>query len=82
MAGVGNERVKTLALLVFILPVSWRICTAQHQKKEFHTISVRESDSCSVVSDSLRPTDYTVHGILQARTLQWVAVPFRESSHF
>ena len=52
------------------------------RKKEFHTISVRESDSRSVVSDSLRPTDYTVHGILQARTLGWVAVPFRGSSHF
>jgi len=24
--------------------------------------------------------DYTVHGVLQARTLEWVAVPFRESS--
>ena len=29
------------------------------------------------------PMDYTVHGILQARTLQWVAFPFsRESSQF
>ena len=27
------------------------------------------------------PMDYTVHGILQARTLEWVAFPFsRESS--
>ena len=27
------------------------------------------------------PMDYTVHGILQARILEWVAVPFsRESS--
>ena len=27
------------------------------------------------------PTDYTVHGILQARILEWVAFPFsRESS--
>ena len=24
--------------------------------------------------------DSTVHGVLQARTLEWVAVPFRESS--
>ena len=22
------------------------------------------------------PTDYTVHGILQARILEWVAIPF------
>ena len=42
--------------------------------------------SCSVVSDSLRPMDYslpgsTVHGLLQARLLEWVAISFsRESS--
>ena len=34
------------------------------------------SESCSVMSDSLCPMDYTVHGILQARILAWVAVPF------
>ena len=32
--------------------------------------------SCSVVSNSLR----IVHGILQARILEWVAFPFRASS--
>ena len=38
-----------------------------------------ESESCSVVSDSLRPMDY---GILQARILEWVSFPFsRKSSH-
>ena len=26
------------------------------------------------------PTDYTVHGILQARILEWVAVPFSRGS--
>ena len=31
------------------------------------------SESHSVVSDSLRPHDYMVHGILQARILEWVA---------
>ena len=29
--------------------------------------------SCLTVCD---PVDYTVHGILQARILEWVAVPF------
>ena len=29
-----------------------------------------ESESCSVMSESLRPIDYTVHGILQARILK------------
>ena len=45
-----------------------------------------ESVSCSVVSDSLRPcglkpASSSVHGILQTRILEWVAVPSsRESS--
>ena len=39
-----------------------------------------ESESRSVVSDSLRPMDYTVHGILQAIILGWVAFPFSKGS--
>ena len=33
-----------------------------------------------MVSDSLWPGDYTVHGILQARILEWVAFPFSRGS--
>ena len=47
-----------------------------------------ESVSRSVVSDSLQPRGYSsqpgssVHGILKARILEWVAIPFsRGSSH-
>ena len=33
------------------------------------------------MSNSFNPMDYTVHGILQTRILEWVAIPFsRESS--
>ena len=40
-----------------------------------------ESESCSVVSDSLEPHGlHTVHGILQARILEWVAFPFSRGS--
>ena len=39
-------------------------------------IEVKWGESCSVVSDSLRPMDYIVQGILQARILEWVAFPF------
>ena len=35
-----------------------------------------ENESCSVLSDSFRPMDSRVHGILQARILKWVAFPF------
>ena len=41
---------------------------------------VKWSESCSVLSDSLWPLGYTVHGILQARTLGWVAFPFSRGS--
>ena len=37
--------------------------------------------SCSVVSDFCDPMDYTVHGILQARTLEWVVFPFSRGSY-
>ena len=39
-----------------------------------------ESESRSVILDSLRPMDYTVHGILQARILEWVTFPFSRGS--
>ena len=39
-----------------------------------------ESETCSVMSSSLWPMDYTVHGILQARILEWVASPFSKGS--
>ena len=35
--------------------------------------TVKVAQSCLTLCD---PMDYTVHGILQARTLEWVAVPF------
>ena len=38
--------------------------------------SENETESCSVVSDFWDPMDYTVHGILQARILEWVVFPF------
>ena len=40
--------------------------------------SANERESRPIMSDSLRPDpmDYTVHGILQARILEWVALPF------
>ena len=32
------------------------------------------------MSNSLQPYDYRVHGILQARILEWVAFPFSRGS--
>ena len=41
---------------------------------------ISQSESCSVVSDSFNYMDYTVHGILQVRILEWVVVPFCRGS--
>ena len=48
--------------------------------KEGHYIIIKGSihqvsENCSVVS-LCNPMDYIVHGILQARILEWVAFPF------
>ena len=41
-------------------------------------VCVKVTQSCPTLCD---PMDYTIHGILQARILEWVAFPFsRESS--
>ena len=38
---------------------------------------VKVAQSCLTLCD---PMDYTVHGVLQARILEWVAFPFSEGS--
>ena len=38
-----------------------------------YLIKVKVTQSCPTLCD---PVDYTVHGILQARILEWVAFPF------
>ena len=48
-------------------------------------MSLPKNISCSVVSNIWNPMDYnppgsSVHGVLQARTLEWVAVPFFRGS--
>ena len=43
----------------------------------FHEVKVKVAQSCLTLCD---PMDYTVHGILQARILEWVTVPFSSGS--
>ena len=40
-------------------------------------VKVKLTQSCPTLFD---PMDYTVHGILQARILEWVAIPFSRGS--
>ena len=43
----------------------------------FLKVKVKVAQSCLTLCD---PMDYTVHGILQARILEWVAIPFSRGS--
>ena len=45
-----------------------------------NTTSEVKCESHSVVFDSLRPMNCTVHGILKARTPEWVTCPFSRGS--
>ena len=45
-------------------------------KLEF-TVKVQVTQSCLTLCD---PIEYTVHGVLQARILEWVAIPFSRVS--
>ena len=40
-------------------------------------VKVKVAQLCPTLCD---PMDYTVHGIFQARILEWVAVPFSKGS--
>ena len=54
-----------------------------YQDPEVVSLLASESVSHSVMSNSLRPHGHpgsSVHGILQARILEWVAVPFSRGS--
>ena len=48
--------------LAQLLPPGWKV-----------EVKEKVAQSCPTLCD---PTDYTAHGILQARTLEWVAFPF------
>ena len=57
---------------------SCSLCTWNGSKHIWLYESERESRS--VMSNPLQPMDYTVHGILQARILEWIAFPFSRGS--
>ena len=46
---------------------------ALHSLLSFKKVKVKVTESCLILCD---PTDYTAHGILQARILEWVAFRF------
>ena len=46
--------------------------------REMKVIKVKVAQSCLTFCS---PKDYIVHGILQARILEWVGFPFSRGSH-
>ena len=73
---------RLLSLGVFVKPanrIGKNICQ-QHKKVSSECMCV-----CSIMSDSLQPMDCSLpgsstHGILQTRTLEWVAISFSRGS--
>ena len=59
----------------------WQGCILSHCLFNLHAEWVSEwmkaTELCPTIWD---PMDYTVHGILQARVLEWVAIPFSRGS--
>ena len=51
----------------------WILFTKLQKFISIHIFLVKVTQSCPTLCD---PRDYTVHGILQARILEWVAFPF------
>ena len=47
------------------------------KSKCIHKVKVKVAQSCPTLCDSM---DYTVHGIHQARILEWVAFPYSRAS--
>ena len=73
----------TLSPVINTSPWRWLQPTQEKSQKPLHPclLSESESVSCSMVSDSLQPHGLyppgsSVHGILQARILEWVAISF------
>ena len=60
-----------------------RISYAVHQMVPYKRVKVLIAQSCPALCDPMdcSPSGSSVHGVLQTRILEWVAVPFsRESS--
>ena len=53
------------------------ICEREIMYSHSESVKVKVSQSCLPLCG---PMDYRVHGILQARILEWVAIPFSRGS--
>ena len=58
-------------------PLLTEVCIDLANWTDLNKVKGTVAQSCPTLCD---PIDYTVHGILQARILEWVAVPFSRGS--
>ena len=56
---------------------SWKKEKVNRLTLHIYIVKVKVAQSCRTLCD---PMDYTVHGILHARILEWVAFPFSRGS--
>ena len=67
---------------IITIKYCWKI--KKKKKKELRTYTTRANSSCIEWTQwcptLCDPMDYTVHGSLQARILEWVAIPFSGGS--
>ena len=64
----------------FVIKVTWIFLCDKMSfpvKTFFSKVKMKVAQLCLTLCD---PMDYTVHRILQARILKWVAVPFSKGS--
>ena len=76
-SGVRGAGVWTLALSPSCVNSGKWLCFPRLKEHEWVSEWVKVAQSCLTLCD---PMDYTVNGILQARILEWVAVPFSRGS--
>ena len=77
---VKGQAYKSILSFVFCFQEAWLSPMHFVAKKEDTSVSelkVNIAQSCPTLCDSM---DYIVHGILQARTLEWVAFAFSRGS--
>ena len=85
--GQKNQNIKQKQYCIFptqgsnpgLLHHRWILYSLSHQESPIKTLKmkVKVTQSCPTLCN---PMDYRVHGILQARILEWIAFPFSRGS--
>ena len=68
---------RSYAAVHFNMSLYNRMTETTHASQNDCEVKVKVAQSCLTFCD---PMDYTVHGVLQARILEWVAFPFSRGS--